>query len=414
MLRKNRPEQQLKEGSSAVHEAIFALKKQQQRPLCAYIYNLAALREHVRHVMASLPKSCRLFYAMKANSESRILETLAPLVHGFEVASLGEIAQARAIDQQIALIFGGPGKTDEELLGALEQNVLWIHVESLHELRRLAYIQSTLQAAERQTVMPILLRVNLRSPLPGATLHMAGRPTQFGIDEVDVPQAIQLCQQFEHVRLQGLHFHSLSNNLDAQQHIRLIRTYCQQAQRWRDTYGLTLTRLNVGGGIGINFADTARQFDWLTFTMQLEHLCREEIPEEWELFFECGRYLTAACGTYAVEVLDIKQNHGKHFLIVAGGSHHFRLPVSWQHNHPFHILPVDEWRYPFPRTELIDCEVTITGQLCTPKDVLARDVFVPRIRIGDVLLFQYAGAYGWSISHHDFLSHPHPQFVYLE
>jgi diaminopimelate decarboxylase len=58
--------------------------------------------------------------------------------------------------------------------------------------------------------------------------------------------------------------------------------------------------------------------------------------------------------------------------------------------------------------------VTVVGQLCTPKDVLARDAVVPCVRAGDVLVFDRAGAYGWEISHHDFLSHPHPEHIFLK
>jgi len=97
-----------------------------------------------------------------------------------------------------------------------------------------------------------------------------------------------------------------------------------------------------------------------------------------------------------------------------GGSHHFRLPVSWQHNHPFVILARDAWPYPFSRPGVHDAPVTLCGELCTPKDVLARDVHVDDLRAGDCVAFSLAGAYGWHISHHDFLSHPHPERVYLD
>jgi diaminopimelate decarboxylase len=98
---------------------------------------------------------------------------------------------------------------------------------------------------------------------------------------------------------------------------------------------------------------------------------------------------------------------------VRGGTHHFRLPASWQHSHPFTVLPVERWSSRAPRPELRDAPVTVVGELCSPKDVLARDVVVPRVRAGDVLVFHCAGAYGWEISHHDFLSHPHPEHVFL-
>jgi diaminopimelate decarboxylase len=121
----------------------------------------------------------------------------------------------------------------------------------------------------------------------------------------------------------------------------------------------------------------------------------------------------AACGRYAVELLDLKRNHGVNYLLVRGGTHHFRLPASWQHSHPFSVVPVDRWRSRAPRPELRAAPVTVVGELCTPKDVLARDVVVERARAGDVLVFHHAGAYGWEISHHDFLSHPHPEHVFL-
>jgi diaminopimelate decarboxylase len=98
---------------------------------------------------------------------------------------------------------------------------------------------------------------------------------------------------------------------------------------------------------------------------------------------------------------------------VRGGTHQFRLPSSWQHNHPFTVLAVEAWNSTAPRPELLDEPITVVGELCTPKDVLAREVRVPRVRVGDVLVFSHAGAYGWEISHHDFLSHPHPEQLFL-
>ncbi|WP_245534013.1 type III PLP-dependent enzyme [Effusibacillus pohliae] len=365
---------------------------------------------------------------MKANSEAPVLKALAPIVHGFEAASLGEIEKVRAVDLEIAVIFGGPAKTDDEIAGAIGYRVSLLHVESLHELQRIEYI-----AGQLQTVVPILLRVNLRGPLSAAQLQMAGVPTQFGIDEVRVAEAIRLARRLPHVDLQGFHFHSMSNNLDAAGHVRFVDLCIRKSQEWASEFRLPLSYLNAGGGIGVNYQDVEQQFDWDAFTSGLDRMIREQemlagmmeparmgavsqdqgLPAG-SLLFECGRYLTAACGYYAAEVVDIKQNHGKQFAVVRGGSHHFRLPAAWKQSHPFTVVPVEEWHYPFPRPELRDSAITVAGELCTPNDVLARDVFVPRVRIGDVILFRYAGAYGWSISHHDFLSHPHPEHIFLE
>lgn len=377
-------------------------------PVCLYGYDLDALTDHVERVVAALPERCRMFYAMKANSAAPILRTLAPVVAGFEVASGGEVAKARAVGADIPVIFGGPAKTSQEITDALRQRITRFHAESVLELHRISQA-----AVEAGVTADVLLRVNLAGPFPSATLAMAGRPTQFGIDESVLADAVRAATTLPGLRLTGFHLHSLSNNLSPQAHLDMLRLYREKVLGWERDFGIRCEVLNVGGGIGVNYADLDAQFDWETFTRGLAPLV-ETFPPHWqEIDFECGRFLTAACGTYAVEVLDIKRNHGVPYVLVRGGTHQFRLPSSWQHSHPFTVLPIDAWPSSAPRPELRDEPVTVVGELCTPKDVLARDVHVPEVRVGDVLVFSHAGAYGWEISHHDFLSHPHPDHVFV-
>jgi diaminopimelate decarboxylase len=78
------------------------------------------------------------------------------------------------------------------------------------------------------------------------------------------------------------------------------------------------------------------------------------------------------------------------------------------------VVAVQEWPATWPRPEVVDAPVTVVGQLCTPKDVLAADVPVAAARAGDVLVFALAGAYAWNISHRDFLMHPPPRFHHLD
>jgi diaminopimelate decarboxylase len=389
-----------------VHDYIHG----QAAPACAYLYDLAHLQTRARRLHDTLPPQCKLFYAIKANSDASVLQALHGQLDGFEVASLGEVDKVRAVDPQVPVIFGGPGKTDAELEGALDQQVMLIHIESEHQLRRLDWI-----AGKRGQTARVLLRVN-PSSLPGdtqATLRMGGQATQFGIDEAQMPEMIALSLSLPNIRLEGLHIHALSNNLDVGDHLVLLRHYIGLAQAWEERYRIRFSWLNVGGGIGVNYADTTRQFEWDNFCGGLASLLAQCRPA-FKLIFECGRYITADCGVYVSEVIDVKTTHGKNFAILRGGSHHFRLPVSWQHNHPFTIFHREQWDYPFSRPGIVDAPVTICGELCTPKDVLAKDVTVTQLRAGDCLVFALAGAYGWHISHHDFLSHPHPERRYFQ
>ena len=387
---------------------VAALRAAGDGPVCAYVYDLDGLRAHAAAAVAALPAGTELFYALKANSERPIIEALAGVVAGFEVGSAGEIALVRAAAPGAPIIFGGPGKTDAALSVAAREGVMTVHVESLHEVRRAEYV-----AAGLGVTLPVALRVNLAGPLPVATLAMAGRPTQFGIDEYDVPDALALVQRCRHLEFVGFHFHCLSNHHEAAAHARLVAGYLQRARGWAASAGLALRVVNAGGGIGVDYGRLDRPFDWDGFCTALAGGLDDGVADPVRLRFECGRYLVAGWGAYVAEVLDVKSNHGACFAVVRGGTHHFRLPASWGHSHPFTVLPVDDWVYPFARPGVRGRPVTVAGELCSPKDVLARDVPLDELRAGDLLWFHHAGAYGWSISHHDFLSHPHPRRVFI-
>jgi diaminopimelate decarboxylase len=123
--------------------------------------------------------------------------------------------------------------------------------------------------------------------------------------------------------------------------------------------------------------------------------------------------VTAYCGWYLTRVLDVKPSGGQFFAVVAGGTHHLRTPAAKGHNQPFAVLPAAGWRCRWPRPAAPAGPVTVVGQLCTPKDVLARAAWTAGLAAGDVLAFGMAGAYAWNISHHGFLMHPEPGFHYL-
>ncbi|ASF41139.1 siderophore biosynthesis PLP-dependent protein [Halobacillus halophilus] len=380
-------------------------RKQTKDPICAYIYDLKQLRDHAAAIKNSLPSFCRLYYAAKANSDQPLLETLDPIVDGFEVASEGEINKLVA-ETEKPMIFGGPGKKDREIEAAIHSNVEYLNVESFHELNRINYI-----AKQKNVTVPILIRVNLSVNISDSHLRMSGVPSQFGIDEREVPSFIEAALDAEFVSIEGFHFHAMSNNLDAESHVRFVKVCIDKTKLWRKQFGLSGMIVDLGGGIGINYWNPEDPFDWEILASGITGLRTE--AEDLTLIIEIGRYMTAACGSYVTEVLDIKKNHDQHFAVIRGGSHHLRLPAAWKMSHPFRVYSVEEWNYPFARPEVLKTDVTVAGELCTPNDVLVRKEYVDQLRAGDIVIFEYAGAYAWTISHHEFLSHPYPEIIYV-
>ena len=386
-------------------------------PRCAYVYDRAELRARAQAVRDALPAGSTLLYAVKANGHPDVLDALASVVDGFEVASGGELALARIARAAGArwpgsasvagarpaheIHFGGPAKTDVELAGAVEAEAT-INVESALELRRLAVVAET--AGVRVNVV---LRVNrAHAALPGSHA-MTGTPTPFGIDEDGIADVVELAWSHPALRLAGFSLHAVSNNLDAMAHARFVVDAVHWASAAADRYGVALRIVNVGGGFGVDYTSD-RRFELSQFAKALSSL---SMPAGARLVFEPGRFLTADAGWYAAEVLDLKRNHGRWFAVLRGGTHHFRLPAAWGYSHPFTVLGIDAWARPYDRPEVRDVAVDAVGELCTPRDVLTRDQHVPLLRVGDVLVFSRVGAYGWDISHHEFLRHDPPTFL---
>jgi diaminopimelate decarboxylase len=365
--------------------------------LPAYVYDLDALRGHAAIIRDALavPGAPELFYAAKANPDAPILRTLAPYVDGIEVASGGELEHVRAVLPKARLAFGGPGKTDRELVSALELGVERIHVESPYELARLAAITgSTGRDAD------VLLRVNLARDRMGVALAMSG---PFGMD----PDTIESCRSIldtnPQITLRGMHAHPASG-LDAPAMVRQAERILAWTRPWLAKTGCDDPELNLGGGMAVDYADPDRIFDWAWFTRLAAALAG---PGE-TLRIEPGRAVSVYCGWYITDVLDVKRAHGQWFAVLRGGTMHLRTPVTKQHDQPFTVIARDH-AGPTVSGE----PVTLVGQLCTPKDVFAREVAVDGLRVGDIVAFGMAGAYAWNISHHDFLMHPKPGFHYL-
>jgi diaminopimelate decarboxylase len=238
---------------------------------------------------------------------------------------------------------------------------------------------------------------------------MTGVPTPFGVDEMQLDDLFAAAHGMSHLRIVGFHLHAVSNNLDPVAHASFVADAIEWSVARARQYGIRLLSVNVGGGLGVDYP-TATTMDLTALGAAMAHVA---IPTGVELIFELGRILTADAGWYAAEVLDLKRTHGRWFAVLRGGTHHFRLPAAWGYSHPFTVLPVDDWPHPWARPRIDDTEVDAVGELCTPRDVLTRGQRVERLRVGDVLVFGQAGAYGWDISHHDFLSHPPPCFVIL-
>lgn len=345
--------------------------------LPAYVYDLSHLRRHVARVRAALPDQVQLYYAAKANPEPPVLRTIAETVDGFDVSSGGELAHVRATVPDKPLAFSGPGKSNAELELALDADAERFHVESLHELEMLSAL------AERPVA--VLLRVNLAVPhrlLTGSSLSMGGRSSPFGLDTDQAEEALRrlVAGRYPRLDLRGIHAH-LASGLDADQCLQVADLVLRWSTDLFARHRFPLSELNLGGGMQVSYTDPVARFDWTAYGEGLGQLAARHPAVTVRI--EPGRAITAYSGWYATDVLDVKHSQGTDFAVIRGGTHHLRTPATKDHDQPCAVLPVPDWLHPWPRPTAKENHVDVAGQLCTPKDILARGVPVPaRLRAG--------------------------------
>lgn len=368
-----------------------------------FVYDPQVAADRARTLRAVLPPWVSLFFAVKANSSPAVLAALAGPggVDGFEVASHSEADAARAAlltaGRSPRLLAAGPAKTPALLAALLDVDTEVVHVESPLELARL----SALAVARGRTVR-VGLRVNPASTGLRGTLAMGGRPAPFGVPEPDVPEVLALARSLPGLDVTGFHVHAVCGNRDARAHAAYVGWCLDWAARTARECGVDLRWVDVGGGLGVAYGgETPLDVDVLG-----AELDRLTPPAGVEVAVEPGRWLAADCGWYAAEVVDVKQSYGTAYVLVRGGINGFALPGTEDFPFPLTVLPVEDWPAGLPRPELRDTAVTVAGELCTPEDVLVRDVVVDRVRAGDLVVVPQAGAYGWEFALQSFLGHP--------
>jgi len=364
-----------------------------------YAYDRALVARRVQALRQQLPAEVELHYSIKANPMPALVQHLAGLVDGLDVASGGELRVALDTGIDPANIsFAGPGKRDGELAQAVAAGVC-VHAESEREIRALARIGVELGIA------PLLvLRINPDFELKGSGMRMGGGAKQFGFDAEDAPRLLALAGELG-LEVLGFHIFSGSQSLKAEAIVETQALTVDLALQLAAISPAPVRMLNIGGGFGIPYFPGEAALDLAPIGVGLALQAarvRAALPQA-RLSIELGRYLVGEAGIYVARVIDRKVSRGQAFLVTDGGLHH-HLAASGNFGQ------VIRKNYPVAIGNRIAGTqretVSVVGPLCTPLDLLAERMELPRADVGDLVVVFQSGAYGRSASPGGFLSHP--------
>ncbi|WP_256081143.1 pyridoxal-dependent decarboxylase, exosortase A system-associated [Massilia sp. YIM B04103] len=364
-----------------------------------YVYERRAMTERAALLRKHLPAEVHLHYAMKANPMPAVVQHMAGLVDGIDVASGGELQVALDTGMDPARIsFAGPGKSDAELSCAIAAGIV-LNLESEGEMERAAVI------GQRLGIQPqVAVRVNPDFELKSSGMKMGGGPKQFGVDAERVPRMLRRIAELE-LDFHGFHIFSGSQNLKA--------AAIQEAHEKTLALAIRLAQdaprppriVNIGGGFGIPYFPGEERLDLEAVGANLRRLLQEARPQlgQAQIVIELGRYLVGEAGAYVCRVVDRKESRGQVYLVTDGGLHH-HLSASGNFGQ------VIRKNYPV----VIGTQVaggpretaSVVGPLCTPLDLLADQMELGQAQAGDLVVVLQSGAYGRTASPAAFLSHP--------
>jgi diaminopimelate decarboxylase len=364
-----------------------------------YAYGRQQIDERLQQVRQTLPAGVKLHYAVKANPMPALLGYLAPSVDGMDVASAGEMKLALDAGCPAADIsLAGPGKRESELKQAVAAGVL-VHVESFREVELLASLSQSMGAEAR-----VAVRINPDFELRTAGMRMGGGAQVFGVDLEQAPalmQRILACG----LAFEGFHVYGGSQVLKAEVLIQALERQLQMLLSLAAELPGPVRSVNLGGGWGIPYFAHEQPLDLAVLHAALPGI-QQVLASAWPkatLTLELGRYLVGEAGVYVARVLDRKTSRGEVFLVTDGGLHQHLAATG-------NLGQVIRRNYPVAvgtRMDEAPCErVHVTGPLCTPLDVLAHAVDLPRADVGDLIVVFQSGAYGATASPQAFLGHP--------
>ena len=348
-----------------------------------YVYAESALTQAYSaysNAFAGMPHL--VCYALKANSNLSVIRHFASLGAGFDTVSIGEIERVLAAGGEAGkIVFSGVGKSAAEMRRALEIGIHCFNVESVNELERLDTV-----ARELGKRAPVSLRIN---PNVDARTHpyisTGLKNNKFGIAYDIARQSYRRAAELPNLDVIGIDCHIGSQLTDSTPLIdALDRLLVLVDQLGED--GIRLRHVDIGGGLGIRYADETPPD-----LQQYADAIRERLAgRDLALLMEPGRSLVGNAGVLLTRIEYLKEGDGKHFAVVDAAMNDLMRPSYYQAFHD--IRPVTQHD-----AELLPSTYDVVGPICESSDFLGKDRALA-LREGDLIAVMSSGAYGSTMS----------------
>jgi diaminopimelate decarboxylase len=361
-----------------------------------YVYSKATFLRHYRQIAdAFAPLNATICYSIKTCGNLHILRMLVEQGCGLDVTSGGELFRAlRAGVDPKKIIYAGVGKTDQEILDAINAGIAAFNLESEAEIENIEHIAASIGKTAIGAI-----RINPDVDAKSHAKTTTGRKgDKFGVDIERAERVFEQFRNLAHLRIGGVHIHIGSPVYAIQPYIEAVTKMIDLIERLMKQ-GHNIEWLDLGGGFAVNYE---RPDQALPVTEHAKALVPLLMGKPYKIALEPGRYIAGNAGILLTRVLYRKQSGDRKYVIVDAGMNDLIRPTLYESYHQIWPTKPDAADIPAARGSGFqprDGEVVdVVGPICETGDYLARGRLLPPTRRGDLLAVFTAGAYGFAMS----------------
>jgi len=333
------------------------------------IIDCARVRAQYRRLHQALP-GVTLHYALKPLPHPAVVRVVTQLGGRMDLATTGEVQLVHSLGIDPShCIHTHPIKRERDIRNALEYGVRTFVADNPDEVRKFK------RYGQRAA---LLLRVSFRSP--GAVCDLSRK---FGCDPEDAIALARLAASLG-VDVCGFSFHVGSQAADALKHVDAIEV-CGKllATAVRERLG-TLDTLDIGGGFPI---------DYLQHAADIRKFCAPiraalaRLPKRVRVIAEPGRFIAGPAAIAVATVMGRARREGHWWYYLDDGLYGSYSGQLYDHAH----YPVESLRAGEPLLPSV-----LAGPTCDSIDVIAENLMLPQLKIGDLIVGRAMGAYTWA------------------
>jgi ornithine decarboxylase len=350
------------------------------------VLDLSEIDYQYKSLQAALP-GVKIFYALKSLSHPELLKRLKSLGSYFDLATIGEIDLVESLGiKGSQCLHSHPIKKDKEIKRALEFGCNRMVVDNIEEMKKFIPYADQVE---------LIIRVGFRSKQAVVDLSR-----KFGCALEELPILVNLAKDHG-IDVVGLSFHVGSQSLSSMTQANAIRSSIAAMKLMN---GVNWKFLDIGGSFPISYQEEVLSIsDFCAPVME----ALSELPEDIEVFAEPGRFISAPSMIEVVSIVGKAKRGAKIWYYLDDGVYGGFSGQMYDHA----IYPLAPLK-PFDPTGEFHSSV-LAGPTCDSIDVVAEDIELPEMFIGDVLISKKMGAYT-IVSATEFNYYPKPKIVVVE